>query len=88
MRDRSVTYKTLRENLKERDYLESPSGWDCTVTTNFKEIGWRGVDWIDLAQDRDKWRVRINMVTKLGFRKIRKFLDYRTSYFFPTKNPP
>jgi hypothetical protein len=22
------------------------------------EIGWSGVDWIDLAQDRDKWTAR------------------------------
>jgi hypothetical protein len=22
----------------------------------FREIGWGGMDWIDLAQDRDQWR--------------------------------
>jgi hypothetical protein len=34
---------------------------------NFKidlgEIGWGGVDWIDLAQSRDKWRALVNAVT-------------------------
>jgi hypothetical protein len=29
------------------------------------EIGWGGVDWIGLAQDRDKWRVLVNVVTNL-----------------------
>jgi hypothetical protein len=29
------------------------------------EIGWRGVDWIDLAQDMDKWRMNVNAVMKL-----------------------
>jgi hypothetical protein len=26
------------------------------------EVGWGGVDWIDLAQDRDKWRALVNVV--------------------------
>jgi hypothetical protein len=30
------------------------------------EIGWDGVDWIDMAQDRDQWRDVMNMV--LNFR--------------------
>jgi hypothetical protein len=25
-------------------------------------IGWDGIDWIDLAQDRDQWRALVNMV--------------------------
>jgi hypothetical protein len=27
-----------------------------------RETGWDGVDWIDLAQDRDQWRDLVNMV--------------------------
>jgi hypothetical protein len=30
------------------------------------EIGWGGVDWIGLAQDRDKWRALVNAVMNLG----------------------
>jgi hypothetical protein len=26
------------------------------------EIGWGGMDWIDLAWDRDQWRALVNMV--------------------------
>jgi hypothetical protein len=29
------------------------------------EIGWGGMDWIGLAQDRDWWRVLANMVMNL-----------------------
>jgi hypothetical protein len=29
---------------------------------DLKEIGWGGMDWIDLAQDRDKWLVLVNTV--------------------------
>jgi hypothetical protein len=28
----------------------------------FGEIGWDGVDWLDLAQDRDHWRALVNTV--------------------------
>jgi hypothetical protein len=36
----------------------------CTkyVKMDLKEIGWDGVDWIDLAQDRDQWRALVNTV--------------------------
>jgi hypothetical protein len=30
-----------------------------------REIGWDGVDWIELAQDRDQWRALVNMVMNL-----------------------
>jgi hypothetical protein len=29
-----------------------------------------GVDWIDLSQDRDKWRALVNMVMNVEFHKI------------------
>jgi hypothetical protein len=31
----------------------------------FREIGWGGVDWIDLAEDRDQWRTLVNTVMNL-----------------------
>jgi hypothetical protein len=30
-----------------------------------REIGWDGVDCIDMAQDRDQWRALVNTVLKL-----------------------
>jgi hypothetical protein len=29
------------------------------------EIGWDGVDWIELAQDREQWRAFVNTVMNL-----------------------
>jgi hypothetical protein len=32
---------------------------------NLSEIGWDGVDWIVMAQDRDQWRALVNTVLNL-----------------------
>jgi hypothetical protein len=32
---------------------------------DLREIGWGGMNWIHLAQDRDQWRVLVNMVMNL-----------------------
>jgi hypothetical protein len=32
---------------------------------NLREIGWDGVDWIDMAQDRDQWRALVNTALNL-----------------------
>jgi hypothetical protein len=36
------------------------------IKMDLREIGWSGMDWIDLAQDRDQWRDLMNTV--LNFR--------------------
>jgi hypothetical protein len=35
------------------------------IKMDLREKGWDGVDWIDLAQDRDQWRALVNKVIKL-----------------------
>jgi hypothetical protein len=32
---------------------------------DLREIGWGGIDWIGLAQDRDQWRVLVSTVINL-----------------------
>jgi hypothetical protein len=32
---------------------------------DLQEVGWDGVDWIDMAQDRDRWRALVNAVMNL-----------------------
>jgi hypothetical protein len=32
---------------------------------DLKEVVWEGMDWIDLAQNRDRWQARLNAVMKL-----------------------
>jgi len=33
---------------------------------DFQEVGYGSMDWIDLTQDRDKWRELVNAVMNLG----------------------
>jgi hypothetical protein len=51
------------ENQKKRDHLED-QGIDG-IRMALREIGWRSVDWIQLAQDRDRWRAVVNNVMNL-----------------------
>jgi hypothetical protein len=35
------------------------------IKMDLRERGWGGVDWIDLGQDRDKWRTLVSAVMNL-----------------------
>jgi hypothetical protein len=56
--------KDLVGNLK-RPLGSSRRKWEDIITTNLREIGWKGVDWIHLAQDRDQWQALVNTVMNL-----------------------
>jgi hypothetical protein len=36
--------------------------WEDNIKMNLQEEGCGGMDWIDLAQDRDRWRAHVNVV--------------------------
>jgi hypothetical protein len=39
--------------------------WVDKVKMDLREMGWGGMDWIDLPQDRDQWRALVNTVMNL-----------------------
>jgi hypothetical protein len=39
--------------------------WVDNINMELREIGWDGMDWIDLPQDRDQWRALVNTVMNL-----------------------
>jgi hypothetical protein len=49
---------------------ETPLGrrrrrWVDSIKIDVREIGWDGMEWIELAQDRDQWRALVNTVMNL-----------------------
>jgi len=40
--------------------------WEDNIKMDFKEVGWRGMDWIDLDQDRDRWQAVVNLAMKFS----------------------
>jgi hypothetical protein len=39
--------------------------WEGDIKLALQEVGWGGVDWIELAQDRCRWRALVNPVMNL-----------------------
>jgi hypothetical protein len=51
-------------------------GWEDNIKTDLREIGWGGMDWIDLAQDRDQWRALVSTIMNLRVpSNVGKFLS-------------
>jgi hypothetical protein len=54
--------------------------WVDNIKIEFREVGWGGMDWIDVFQDRDQWRALVNMVMNLRVPKnVGKFLSNCTT---------
>ena len=51
--------------LRERDHLEDPGIDGDNIKMDLQELGCGGMDWIKLAQDRDRWRELVNAVMSL-----------------------
>jgi hypothetical protein len=39
--------------------------WEENIKIDVRDIGWGGMDWINLAQDKDQWRALVNTLINL-----------------------
>jgi len=39
--------------------------WEDNIKVDLQEVGYEGMDWIELAQDRDRWWALVNVVINL-----------------------
>jgi hypothetical protein len=56
------------ESQKERDHLEDLDVAGCimdNIRKDLRETGWGGMDWINLAEDRDQLRAFVKKVRNL-----------------------
>jgi hypothetical protein len=59
-------YRVLVGKPEGKRPLERPRlRWEDGIRMDLKEIGWGDVEWIQLAQDRDRWRAVVSAVMNL-----------------------
>jgi hypothetical protein len=66
MRERRGAYRALVGKPERRRPLGRPRcRWEGNIKMDLREVGWEGMDWINLDQDRDRWQALVNAVMNL-----------------------
>jgi len=66
MGDRRGVYRVLVGKPEGKKPLGRPRRrWDDNIKVDLQEVGCGGMDWIELAQDKDRWRTLVNAVMNL-----------------------
>jgi len=61
-------YRVLVGKLEGQTPLGRPRHrWEDNIKMDLQEVGCGGIDWIDLAQNRDRWRALVNAAMNLRF---------------------
>ena len=67
MGESRIVYRVLVGKPEGKRPLVRPRRrWEDNTKMYLQEVGCGGMDWMDLAQDRDRWRALVNVVVKLG----------------------
>jgi hypothetical protein len=66
MGDRRSSYRVLvRRPERKRPLERSRHRCEINIQMGLQNMGWRNVDWFDLAQDKDRWQALVNTVMNL-----------------------
>ena len=61
--ERKGVYRVLVEKPEGKRLLgRQRCRWEDNIKMDLQEVGCVGMDWIELAQDRDRWRALVNAV--------------------------
>jgi hypothetical protein len=50
---------------EKRPFCRHRRRWEDNIKIDLQEVGCEGMDWIDVAQDMDRWRALVNAVMNL-----------------------
>jgi hypothetical protein len=65
-REARGAYRILVGRPEGRKPLGRPRhGWEDNIKMDLHDMGWWGMDWIELAQDKDRWQALVNAVMNL-----------------------
>ena len=66
MGERRGVYRILVGKPEVKRPLGRPRRrWEDNIKMDFQEVRCGGMEWIELAQDRDRWRALVNVVMNL-----------------------
>jgi hypothetical protein len=72
MGDRGDPYRILVGIPKGKRPLERPRRmWEGNIETSLQEVGWGDMNWIDLAQDMERWWLLVTAVMNIWVCKMR-----------------
>jgi hypothetical protein len=76
MGERRVVYRVLVGLPERKRPLGRPRcRWEDNIKMDLQVVEYGGMDWIQLAQDRDRWRALVNAVIPSGSMKCGEFFD-------------
>jgi hypothetical protein len=67
MGERRGVYRVLLGKPEGKRTMGRPRCvWEDKIKMHLQDVGCRGMGWVGLAQDRDRWRALVNAVMNIG----------------------